>query len=554
MYLSYNSCKHTIAAIQERLTMKKQLSALFLLLAFLFPLFAFADALMPNYIRSLNVPLQSQPFRGELPPWPAVEKTPEGFMVYGVAAWGVSEKSMIRYEHEPGSRYGMHDNSVKYEDALMISGDLETVNPDDNNLLILKMPSTSKAFETVEFYFSLPELRKGTAADRVLTEIRFVKKLENVIFCYSDGHFESSWFAKTHNLLLTYGNDGILTKLQYNPKQNKKLPVYIITQETDDITGEKFYELYLVGYSDSAEEPDVLNAVKKMPFSLVSDQPVPMLIPVYDENPDADADRNWITGIAPLTPGKQVPLVWPSDAITPEDFPEIGCEYTDGKYIYTLKHLYRWGCRIDRLNSAYLAGSDLGDSYPVYYSVYKPQGDEGGDVRVISTLEDGAYYFDMRAEWNKMDISISGRAERNEESGAIDNILTQYRIHAHNGCTLIIDHSASDGSTIKQLDWWTDRQEIHPYYENDQLLYYITKFSDNNYTYTWQVDLSDDQGTGDGVYHFVQRLNKNTREIERFAPSPDGNGWQTDSEEPGFVPEPCEAPDFLELCPFLPLV
>ena len=161
--------------------MKKHLSALFLLFALLFPLCAFADAPTPNYIRSLNVPVQSQPFRGELPPWPAVEKTPEGYMVYGVAAWGVSEKSMIRYKREAGSEFGMHDNSVKYEDALMICGDLETVSPDGNNRLVLKMHGASRAFDTVDFVFSLSYLKRDTAAGSGLCEIDTIESAISLI-------------------------------------------------------------------------------------------------------------------------------------------------------------------------------------------------------------------------------------------------------------------------------------------------------------------------------------------------------------------------------------
>ena len=525
---------------------KSLLPAILLSLILLLPLCAFADGIpVPNFITSTKIPVEHQLFKEELPPMPTVEKTEEGYLLTGLSAWGVHKSAMVRYIFQVDGS-ALIDESDNFTDSMLFTGNLDGL----ENGVFLRLKSTSKYYDTVEISFITKPLEKGETDQDRIWMIQFIKKSKCSVQCYRDKHYNFTWQSNKEYGTATYDAEGILEDVYYNPKkQGKNSCTYSLFRRTDDLTGEPFYELRLITDGDKQK------ALKKIPVTLVSDPPVAIKMP-EGENPDLQADRSWLEGLL-VSREDTVPQAFPFSGLTPGDSPEVLCEYRDGEYVYTLKHLYLWGARASCLGLTYLA-KDPKEATDWFFaedveSAFRP---EPGDTRLISRNENGTFDFYVTSELEYINhLTMSGRAEKDPETDEITGVQTEFTIHLDYTSPLTIRNIPGEDSVEKELTWQPDdNHTIVAVYRNDLLAGYTASCVENSAIYRWGVDIPDPSDPGTAVYRYVtfSDWNKNVR--KGFSPAPDGTGWQTWSTEPDFVSEPCEAPDFLESCPLYPIV
>ena len=501
-----------------------------------------------DWISSRQIPTTYQAFLSEMPAFPTAELTPDGCMLRGLEAWGITPDNMVRWQLNPYTNDWVKDPDVQYDDAAEFLYSLESLEGEEAaSITGMRFPiqNPCEMYDEIAISVTLepisPEegypgqvysvtMKKGSAALEILPNGAFTYSLD--VF---DIRNEYAFYAN-------YSDSGDLIALTFFDDSNDKSRWFDVERGTDPMTGELFYTVTLFG--GSGTDPD------NLPFELMPD--VRIVSPDPAANPDP-VDPDMMNALNDLPRERAVWRNWPLKEVLPDALPEVTAEQAGDKTVYTVLNLRDWGI-----------GSELGSTFKRGNTEDRSAGRKASpdpipsdQVRIITPLEANDYRVSFKTDQEALSsITMDGWAVFDEETKELNRIRVAIQLVLKNGVRVIMDQDSRFEETGNILLFTTDDGwEITAYYSGDRLLVYTVRdYSDKDRLYDWTVRFDETDGESPGYYETVYFSSEKDSQLEYYKLNREEGQWYTESDDEGFVPEPCDPPAFLEHCPMLPIV
>ncbi len=239
--------------------MKKVICLLGMLVLMLLPLLAAAEeAGMPvlnPFPDEEAVPVKTQLAEGPLPLFPICKKTPEGYKITRMSAWGVDPEDCVTWTFSSATGEWTADDSEHYEDTVkIVTGSL----PPDAAGLGIPLRSVNPAYDSIHIVFDLYPAG--------VYSVTLVKGEQSVECMKSSGWFSYEW---ADGSVARYDKDGNLQIFMYRKETGR---LYRVDRVEDPETGEVTYQV--ADLNDGKVDPE------KLPFRLVDgEETVPLTVP-----------------------------------------------------------------------------------------------------------------------------------------------------------------------------------------------------------------------------------------------------------------------------------
>lgn len=501
-----------------------------------------------DWISSRQIPTTYQAFLSEMPAFPTAELTPDGCMLRGLEAWGVTRDNMVRWELNPYTYDWIKYPDVQYEDAAEFLYSLDPPEGEEAASITgmsFSIQNPCEMYDEIEISVTLepisPEegypgqvssvtMKKGSAALEILSDGAFTYSLD--LF---DIRNEYAFYAY-------YSDSGNLIYLTFFDDSNDKSRWFNAERGTDPMTGELFYTVTLFG--GSGTDPD------NLPFELTPDVRIVSPDPAGIPDP-VDPER--MNALNDLPREKAVWRNWPLKEVLPDALPEVTAEQAGDKTVYTVRNLRDWGI-----------GSELGKTFKRENTedrsagrIASPDPIPSDQVRIITPLETNEYFVYFGTDQEALTNAVMyGWAVFDEETKEQKRTYIEMQLGLKNGVQVTSDFLSDAERTDNQLVFTTDDGwEITAYYQADLLLFYTVRdYSDEDRFFAWTVRFEEADEESSGYYDTVYFKSQSEDRIEQYKLNREEGQWYTHSYDESFVPEPCDPPAFLEHCPMLPIV
>ena len=271
------------------------------------------DAMTP-LPKKAEVYLKWQLFQGETPPWPVatVEKEKgksDRVIITGVAAWGVSEKSMTLYQwsDQNGWKVPKEWKNKTLDDQIILVNPVEILNGNDHSIGI----DINIIFDLNDTGLTVKQLQIG--ADNGLYVVK------------ADGTFYLVYQGKSWDMTADYDREGQLVSADYKSKDivwiYSRLSRVQRRYGLSSIAATDGKGMGLDWLWDSKEGwSDTPAARKAKKNKKINPEKLPFVI-VGDPEPDTDPSLNTRGGFLPLAGETFIPVIWPGEDLSQRDPP-----------------------------------------------------------------------------------------------------------------------------------------------------------------------------------------------------------------------------------------